>query len=203
MVCTSMRCHVRTEGGASQREGPFMQRGAYFFNAALRTLSLLSFPTRRSSDLSTPSFSAPVPSAFSAPWPSLRMPMRSEEHTSELQSPMYFVCRLPLEKKKQIGVAACPRLCTPHPCRRHLPLRHRGSTRWYAQACAAMLGLKVEQANEKVRSCRGAHTFSMQLCVPYLYSLSLHDALPISQRRRSRRRSHRHSRRHGPRCECR
>src|SRR5437762_6006886 len=27
---------------------------------------------------------------------------RSEEHTSELQSPMYLVCRLLLEKKKQI-----------------------------------------------------------------------------------------------------
>ena len=26
-------------------------------------------------------------------------PMRSEEHTSELQSPMYFACRLLLEKK--------------------------------------------------------------------------------------------------------
>src|SRR5436189_2122931 len=27
--------------------------------------------------------------------------MRSEEHTSELQSPMYLVCRLLLEKKKR------------------------------------------------------------------------------------------------------
>src|SRR5437763_5437513 len=27
------------------------------------------------------------------------MPVRSEEHTSELQSPMYLVCRLLLEKK--------------------------------------------------------------------------------------------------------
>src|SRR5436189_3970175 len=27
-------------------------------------------------------------------------PVRSEEHTSELQSPMYLVCRLLLEKKK-------------------------------------------------------------------------------------------------------
>src|SRR5437879_9060226 len=27
--------------------------------------------------------------------------LRSEEHTSELQSPMYLVCRLLLEKKKQ------------------------------------------------------------------------------------------------------
>src|SRR5436189_6407175 len=28
-------------------------------------------------------------------------PYRSEEHTSELQSPMYLVCRLLLEKKKK------------------------------------------------------------------------------------------------------
>src|SRR5437762_5697055 len=28
------------------------------------------------------------------------LPTRSEEHTSELQSPMYLVCRLLLEKKK-------------------------------------------------------------------------------------------------------
>src|SRR5437762_7139492 len=31
---------------------------------------------------------------------SLRVHRRSEEHTSELQSPMYLVCRLLLEKKK-------------------------------------------------------------------------------------------------------
>jgi len=30
------------------------------------------------------------------------VPIRSEEHTSELQSPMYLVCRLLLEKKKKI-----------------------------------------------------------------------------------------------------
>src|SRR5437764_8011595 len=30
-----------------------------------------------------------------------RWPGRSEEHTSELQSPMYLVCRLLLEKKKK------------------------------------------------------------------------------------------------------
>src|SRR5437879_10638038 len=29
---------------------------------------------------------------------------RSEEHTSELQSPMYLVCRLLLEKKKTVNV---------------------------------------------------------------------------------------------------
>src|SRR5436189_1244041 len=33
--------------------------------------------------------------------PSWDRARRSEEHTSELQSPMYLVCRLLLEKKKQ------------------------------------------------------------------------------------------------------
>src|SRR5437762_10656163 len=33
---------------------------------------------------------------------------RSEEHTSELQSPMYLVCRLLLEKKKRNFVASLP-----------------------------------------------------------------------------------------------
>src|SRR5437879_9895768 len=32
---------------------------------------------------------------------------RSEEHTSELQSPMYLVCRLLLEKKKKQICSAC------------------------------------------------------------------------------------------------
>src|SRR5690348_17580297 len=30
------------------------------------------------------------------------IPIRSEEHTSELQSPVHLVCRLLLEKKKQV-----------------------------------------------------------------------------------------------------
>src|SRR5499425_3469750 len=33
-----------------------------------------------------------------------RRPCRSEEHTSELQSPMYLVCRLLLEKKKKNNI---------------------------------------------------------------------------------------------------
>src|SRR5437764_14907938 len=43
------------------------------------------------------------------PWPGCRAARhpghgrRSEEHTSELQSPMYLVCRLLLEKKKRSG----------------------------------------------------------------------------------------------------
>src|SRR5437764_7369526 len=54
---------------------------------------------------------------------------RSEEHTSELQSPMYLVCRLLLEKKNGAGSSArdrrgrrpplqCSRTCTKPPCSR-------------------------------------------------------------------------------------
>src|SRR5205809_5252266 len=36
--------------------------------------------------------------------PCIRIPVRSEEHTSELQSRLHLVCRLLLEKKKQIVI---------------------------------------------------------------------------------------------------
>src|SRR5436189_4751024 len=36
---------------------------------------------------------------------------RSEEHTSELQSPMYLVCRFLLEKKKYFLIVSLMRLC--------------------------------------------------------------------------------------------
>src|SRR5207248_10555843 len=39
--------------------------------------------------------------ASSPPIPCLSLPSRSEEHTSELQSPYDLVCRLLLEKKKK------------------------------------------------------------------------------------------------------
>src|SRR3712207_8821976 len=37
----------------------------------------------------------------------LRGALRSEEHTSELQSRQYLVCRLLLEKKKKVLVSIC------------------------------------------------------------------------------------------------
>src|SRR5947208_13497382 len=42
---------------------------------------------------------------------------RSEEHTSELQSPDHLVCRLLLEKKKQAGQRTHPpiQICHPEP----------------------------------------------------------------------------------------
>src|SRR5437879_12575970 len=67
-----------------------------------------SFPTRRSSDLAparpgSPARSQPaeIPPQAERDWVvRLDQRPRSEEHTSELQSPMYLVCRLLLEKKK-------------------------------------------------------------------------------------------------------
>src|SRR5690348_18053318 len=69
---------------------------------------LLSFPTRRSSDLCPPRGQSVRPSigipccssrCVQAGRSSAGMAKRSEEHTSELQSPVHLVCRLLLEKK--------------------------------------------------------------------------------------------------------
>src|SRR5437764_8896770 len=78
------------------------------------------FPTRRSSDLPSMKWSSDCCARVmprqgrrvgcnsgasssrntTTRWNGLREDDRSEEHTSELQSPMYLVCRLLLEKKK-------------------------------------------------------------------------------------------------------
>src|SRR5437764_13047065 len=74
----------------------------FFFNdtatTEIYTLSLhdalpSSSPSRRIVRASIPGPSASSNAA--------RVIRRSEEHTSELQSPMYLVCRLLLEKKKK------------------------------------------------------------------------------------------------------
>src|SRR5947208_6037593 len=50
---------------------------------------------------------------------------RSEEHTSELQSPDHLVCRLLLEKKKKTRIAAKACNTTPHAHRQCLRTAHR------------------------------------------------------------------------------
>src|SRR5437879_8240042 len=82
----------------------------FFFYWSCAHRDLPSFPTRRSSDLRVrlgrgarprrprPDADRARGHAHVRPCPSRR---RSEEHTSELQSPMYLVCRLLLEKKKK------------------------------------------------------------------------------------------------------
>src|SRR5437763_14183396 len=82
---------------------------AFFFYNYAPHRDLHSFPTRRSSDLSIRHTALPRTGAQlavvsrhrrgRAPFVQRRI-IRSEEHTSELQSPMYLVCRLLLEKKK-------------------------------------------------------------------------------------------------------
>src|SRR2546425_3879432 len=83
----------------------------FFFLMIRRPPRSTLFPTRRSSDLSSsrisPSSQLSLPSASTSPSSvtlsrrlARRQSMRSEEHTSELQSLAYLVCRLLLEKKK-------------------------------------------------------------------------------------------------------
>src|SRR5205823_6863051 len=97
-----------------------------FFSCTRDHPDLHSFPTRRSSDLELDALARQVGSAldaakidraaicgvsfgglvalrFAARFAS-RCSARSEEHTSELQSLAYLVCRLLLEKKKKIKV---------------------------------------------------------------------------------------------------
>src|SRR5207244_9545831 len=71
-------------------------------------LDLPSFPTRRSSDLSADFVMTPTQAMLDELRQYVEVPdckavvnPRSEEHTSELQSPDHLVCRLLLEKKKE------------------------------------------------------------------------------------------------------
>src|SRR5437762_10231808 len=94
----------------------------FFFQYSGGLRSHRSFPTRRSSDLIAKAQAARNGARFARLWAGdlgdyggdasdgdlalcdhLRFWTRSEEHTSELQSPMYLVCRLLLEKKKSIN----------------------------------------------------------------------------------------------------
>src|SRR5437879_6714646 len=76
---------------------------------------LHSFPTRRSSDLGIVAAQLGRPALTFVAWllggllalvgALIFAELRSEEHTSELQSPMYLVCRLLLEKKKKTKIS--------------------------------------------------------------------------------------------------
>src|SRR5690242_21096837 len=88
---------------------------SFFFLSSGAHQVLHSFPTRRSSDLgllplATATFAVmrsgerPRPAfwLFSGLGSALVVGFRSEEHTSELQSHVNLVCRLPLEKKNPL-----------------------------------------------------------------------------------------------------
>src|SRR6266487_3277407 len=74
-----------------------------------------------------------------------RASYRSEEHTSELQSPVHLVCRLLLEKKKICASARAPLI-----------------------------------APSRLLSINSTSFFFNDSATTEIYTLSLHDALPIS-----------------------
>src|ERR1022692_3298499 len=99
---------------------------------------------------------------------------RSEEHTSELQSPCNLVCRLLLEKKKtQLDVPFL--LAGKRPASDHAVVRpvgpgpgHDARGRQRGRAAAGALDLSFFFFNDTATT--------------EIYTLSLHDALPISKK---------------------
>src|ERR1017187_10071407 len=97
---------------------------------------------------------------------------RSEEHTSELQSPMYLVCRLLLEKKKKkidpqnffnfLKVIFC---------------QNFGTGRKKRQGIWMFMVFFVNQSNQV--SLVNFFFFFNDTATTEIYTLSLHDALPI------------------------
>src|ERR1022692_3945288 len=96
---------------------------------------------------------------------------RSEEYTSELQSPCNLVCRLLLEKKNKKN--------------RKAHLRHRTTVRPRVtdrqrrtrRGCAYLLSLSCSVC--LVVSCFFFFFFFNDTATTEIYTLSLHDALPI------------------------
>src|SRR5205809_2809446 len=75
----------------------------FMFYRVISRLALHSFPTLRSSVLDVlgdDDALGVLPRAFADAVARVHRRRRTEEHTSELQSRLHLVCRLPLEKKK-------------------------------------------------------------------------------------------------------
>src|SRR6516162_10216189 len=89
---------------------------------------------------------------------------RSEEHTSELQSPCNLVCRLLLDKKKKRGRKASEQLLNLHELDGFAdrPFDHEGARIAYTVSLFAEF-----------------YFFFNDTATTEIYTLSLHDALPI------------------------
>src|ERR1039457_2684490 len=96
---------------------------------------------------------------------------RSEEHTSELQSPCNLVCRLLLEKKDRLKAAVCGGRC----------VRRVIDSRETSAGATANVGGAKEVANSPYGATAGKATdfFFNDTATTEIYTLSLHDALPI------------------------
>src|ERR1022692_3663190 len=99
-------------------------------------------------------------------------PPRSEEHTSEVQSPCNLVCRLLLEKKKRTGATT---LCV-------IRLHFR-PTRSHVEAPRVYRRCRRPVRRAGRRPATAAATpgffFFNDTATTEIYTLSLHDALPI------------------------
>src|SRR6266446_4173442 len=118
--------------------------------------------------IGTPAFPAAItkrPQLGSPPWkaalPSLETPIRSEEHTSELQSPCNLVCRLLLEKKKKYSNSASHSI---------------NKKEAYVSLCYMYYCL----LNGRYLGFVFFFFFFNDTATTEIYTLSLHDALPIS-----------------------
>src|SRR6266581_3399099 len=119
-----------------------------------------SFPTRRSSDLRYAD--PPVVTTRAARYVRSGY-RRSEEHTSELQSPVHLVCRLLLEKKKT-------------PAERPPTSISLSLCRQAVSGC----GSHLRSLPFRRRLRRSARCFFFNdTATTEIYTLSLHDALPI------------------------
>src|ERR1039457_6161775 len=99
--------------------------------------------------------------------------IRSEEHTSELQSPCNLVCRLLLEKKKKKKTSTSSYSYTMHTCTQLRQLRHPAlfdsllSTSALSPSCFSFFLFFF-------------FFFFNDTATTEIYPLFLHDALPIS-----------------------
>src|SRR6266536_2213973 len=96
-----------------------------------------------------------------------RLVVRSEEHTSELQSRVDIVCRLLLEKKKKLLRNALADSCT-----------RRATTILNALIAGCLKSLSFI-ANYLHGSGHHGYFFFNDTATTEIYTLSLHDALPI------------------------
>src|ERR1022692_4409839 len=109
--------------------------------------------------------------------------IRSEEHTSELQSPCNLVCRLLLEKNKKlvpIAITTPPLRRSPPSCRALPPPPRRSAGHHQVAGCFP----------QPDRNRRIWFFFFNDTATTEIYTLSLHDDLPICIPRSSGRPSH-------------
>src|SRR5215472_12234282 len=103
-----------------------------------------------------------------APWSA--SPRRSEEHTSELQSLRHLVCRLLLEKKKNM-VTRRPEKAEPAIAALDVYQLSRDNHRsWLSFTTFVIIRLSKQTSN---------FFFFNDTATTEIYTLSLHDALPI------------------------